>query len=317
MTTSDFSHELIGKANEINDYTRGREGDYVIRKVSLMLGRLASRYEGMPVFVSANIAAVPDESGVRAAMAEITGSIKGFSFDHYPTNMLEENEPKGGVMLNILTPIFNGVEVRDAEDWRLNVLPPELRNGSIDGFVVGIPLIDGQNILQIGDKPEELTTEALTESPESSKQYSYREYVEKVNYLTGQRPTLDGKLDAPRLRAIDEIMQSMVFKCPFIGEIVAIESEYIRSPKPNKEEGYKVLQGSISGVLRKFNLEMFQDYRTKQWKSDVHAVVYTEQVAHMVQIGEMTPETADSLPSTYFIPLSETHTLVTNTGLKN
>ncbi len=316
MIAPNFGHELITKAKEINEYMHRHEGPYALSKTSLMLGRLAAQYRDIPVFVSATIAVVPDEHGVSAGMAEVTGAISGFSFDEYPASILTD-KLDSGVVLNVSTPSYNGVHAKDAEEWRLNVLPLELRNRSIDGFVINVPLIEGQDIVQIGEKPEEITADALSESPELHKQYSYKEYVDKINALTGQRPTVDIKLDAPRLQAINELLHHMVFDCPFLGEVIAIKSEYIRSPKPNNEEGFKVVTGMIGGVLRRFALTAYQDYRTKQWKSDVHPVVYAERIAYMVATGEITPEFADSSPTTFFVPLSEPHMLVTKTSLKS
>jgi len=317
MTNPNLGQELITKASEINSYMRTHEGEYALRKTSLMLGRLASQYSEIPIFASASIVVGPTEHGVGAGMGELTGTIKGFSFDQYPANILTPDSFDSGVVLNMSTPIYNDIEAKDAEAWRLNVLPNALKDPSIEGFVVSIPLIEGQVITQIGEKIEEIVPESFLGRAEQTETYSYRQYVNKIRNITGGRAIMDEQLDAPRMQAVNELVHNMVFKCPFLGEIVAIESEYLRSPKPNNETGFKVSTGVVAGILRKFIIDIFQDYRTKEWKSDIHAVIYTPEVAAEVVAGNITGQHADTLPTTFLVPLSEPHYLATNNGIKD
>jgi hypothetical protein len=312
-----LGNELLAQAGEINSYANTHEGEYALRKTNLMLGRLAAKYSDVPIFASTSISLVPQEEGVGVGLGEFTGKIQDFTFISYPSSLLTPDVEHTGVVLNMTTPKLNDFNASTSNAWRLNVLPEVLRDPSIDGFVIGIPLVEGQNIMQIGETDGEVTVDSLSRSAEQRSEYSYLRYVQQARALLGQRPAFNPRLDAARLRAMEKIMYDIVFECPYLGEVISIRSDYLRSPKPNGEAGFKVGSGAVSGVLRKFIYDTFEDYRTREWKSDVQAVLYSPEVALLVVEGKISAQEADLLPSTRFVPLSEPHVLMTADGVKS
>lgn len=317
MNNLNLGNELLAHAVEINAYANTHEGEYASRKTGLALGRLATRYSNIPIFASTAISLHPDQEGVAVGFGEFTGSIRGFTFDTFPSDILTPEIEQSGVVMVMDTPSFNGHEASASDTWRLNILPERLRHQSIEGFVIGIPLIEGQDIMQIGEREQDATVDSIIGAAEQTSEYSYKQYVQQARAVMGDRSGADARFDGARLSSLDKIMHDIVFKCPYIGEAVAVQSDYIRSPKPHNEKGFKVSQGAVGGILRKFIYSTYEDPRSRERSGDVEAVLYSSEVELLVSEGKMTPQVADTLPSTYYIPLSMPHVLATIDGIKN
>lgn len=302
-----LKRELIEKSEAINVYARSHEGEYADRKTTLMLGRLATAYSHIPVFVNAAPVILPTPEGVDYGMGEVTGSIVGFTYMELPEGVEPWDSAKEGVVMQLSLPKIHDTDSPDAS-WRLNVLPEEMRNLELEGYIVGIPLTEGQKIIQLGDKKEQLSPEAFINPEKNTTEYSYRNYVDKINLLTGGKPLTESMADVAKTKALYELTRNMVMECPYLGGVIVVKSDYIRQPKPNSDS-YQVGEGTVFGVLRKFIHGVYEDVKTKESISDTMAVIYKPIVATMIANGQMTPQEADTLPSTMYVPLSRQHAL--------
>lgn len=314
FSNSQLQEDILRDSEEINQYIRPREGEYVLLKTEKMLGTMAVKYSHIPVFISGSPLILPTSESVWLGLGEVTGKIAGFTYTDLGGEVEQWKPSSEGVVMQVSVPAINGGDAPDAT-WRLNALPKEMRNKEIEGYIIGVPITKSQTILQLGEKEEPLTTQSLTTPERATKEYSYMEYVKNIQALTNNKPTFNEHIDAAKIQAFNKLTHDMVFQCPFLGSVVAIESEYLRSPKPNSD-AYKVGSGQVAGILRKFVHDIYQDYQTKEWLSDMMAVIYDPEIAELVASGELSPQDADKLPTTTYVPLSRPHTLATNTGIQ-
>lgn len=310
-----LQQEILHKAEEVNRYVRTHEGEYVSYKATKMLGRMATAYSHIPVFISGVPLLLPTPDGTGYGMGEITGKISGFTYMNLGGAVEQWKPSNDGVIMHVSVPEL-GREYPSDATWKLNILPEEMRHEDLEGFLIGVPVTDSQRILQLGEKQEPVSVQSLLTPEQTVKEYSYRDYVERVRALTGNNPSFDMATDAAKSQAFEKLLNNIVYECPYLNSLVVIKADYIRRPKPDGS-GYTVAQGTISGILRKFIHDVYQDYQTKEWRSDVMAVVYDAEVAKLVTSGKISPQEADQYPSTNFVPLSKPHILATETGLKS
>lgn len=312
---SQLQENILRDSEEIHRYARGREGDYARLKTSKMLGVLAAKYSHTPVFINGAPLLMPTPDGFGFGLGEMTGKIAGFTYANLEGEIAQWKPSTEGVVMQVSVPALQEGDAPDAP-WRLNALPEEMRNEALEGYIIGVPITESQKILQLGDKEVPLTPQSLITPERTMKEYSYLEYVKKIQALTNNKPTLNDRADVAKIQALDKLIHDMVFECTYLGSVVGINSDYLRSHKPDGN-GFKVSTGQVAGVLRKFVHDIYQDYQTKEWLGDMMAVVYDIEVAHLVTTGQMTPQVADQLPTTFYVPLSRPHVLATETGVKN
>lgn len=308
-----LQQDLLAKATEVNQYARTHEGEYATYKATKMLGRMSTAYSGIPVFINGAPLVTPTPEGPAFGIGEITGHIAGFTYMNLSGQVEEWQPSEEGVVMQVSLPSYNGVDASDA-DWRLHILPEAMRRQDIEGFIVGVPVTEGQSILQLGEKEEAVSVASLLTPEQPVKEYSYQEYVKKIRALTGGKPSFN-QADAAKAQAVEKLAADIALKCPYLGSLIAIDAEYIRIPKPDGT-GYRVGSGTTVGVLRKFILDVYQDYQTKQWISDVMAVVYDPEVAKLVESGKIPVLEADHYPTTKIVPLSRPHVLVAEGEVK-
>lgn len=306
---------ILHDSEEINQYYRPREGEYAHLKVGKMLGAIAAKYSDIPVFINGSSLILPSPEGSGFGLGELTGKIAGFTYSDLDGEVEQWKPSSEGVVMQVSVPTLRTGDSPDAP-WRLNALPEEMRNVDIEGYIVGVPVTENQTILQLGEKQKNLTPQSLITPERSLKKYSYLEYVKNIQALTKNKPTFNQNTDAAKIQAFNKLTHDMVFECPYLGSVVAVESEYIRSPKPNSD-GFKVSYGYVAGVLRKFVHDIYQDYQTKEWIGDMMAVIYNLDVAELVTSGQLSAQEADKLPTTHYVPLSRPHILATKNGIIN
>ena len=314
FSSTQLQEGILHDSEEINQYYRLREGEYARLKVGKMLGAIAAKYSNIPVFVNGASLILPSVEGSGFGLGELTGKIAGFTYSDLGGEVEQWKPGTEGVVMQVSVPTFGADDSPDAS-WRLNALPEEMRNDDIEGYIIGVPVTKNQTILQLGGKEQLLTPQSLITPERSLKEYSYLEYVKNIQALTKNKPTFNQNTDAAKIQALDTLIKDMVFECPYIGNIVAIDASYLRHPKPNSD-GYTVGYGQVAGVLRKFVHDIYQDYQTKEWLSDIMAVVYNPEVASLVTSGKLSPKEADTLPTTTYVPLSRPHVLATGNGIK-
>jgi len=315
FSSTQLQESILHDSEEINQYYRPREGEYAQLKVGKMLGAIAAKYSNIPVFINGTSLILPSPEGSGFGLGELTGKIAGFTYSDLEGEVEQWKPSTEGVVMQVSVPTLSTGDSPDAS-WRLNVLPEEMRNVDIEGYIVGVPVTENQTILQLGEKQKDLTPQSLITPERSLKEYSYLEYVKNIQALTKNIPTFNQTADAAKIQAFNKLTHDMVFECPYLGSVVTVESEYIRSPKPNSD-GFKVSYGQVAGVLRKFVHDIYQDYQTKEWIGDMMAVIYNLDVAELVTSGQLTAQEADKLPTTHYVPLSRPHILATKNGIIN
>jgi hypothetical protein len=312
MTTPDtfsgksweLGDELLLRASEINEYASVGEGSYEGKKVLTMIARLALEYRGTPIYVNAANLLVPERAGIGFGPGQMTGELAGFTYSDYETTDDAFQPVKGtGVLMAFEMDKLNGVEARHAGSYRNNVF------GGTNSrrFVLGMPVIEGNKVMRL-DQPPVIpdSPESLFNSPESSAPYSYREHVDKiVTIMQGRYGII--QTEGALLDALRQEMESMNYNCPYLGKVIISEADYMRRPKADGTDGFKVVKGRVVGSLRKF--VYYPMVLNGTVKGDVQAVIYDYDVADQVTKGLLTPQEADLLPNTTYVPLSMPHKL--------
>ncbi len=315
FSNTELQDRILVDADAINNYLRPRQGEYARLRARRMLGEMVTKFSHIPIFVNGSPMIVPTTEGAGLSIGEITGKIAGFTYGDLGPEIDAWQPHTEGVVMQVSVPLLSEGDAPDAP-WRLNALPEPMRDPSIEGFIVGVPATKSQKILQLGPQQVPLTVASIANAERPKEEYSYLDYVGRIRDLTGNKPSLKPAVDMARIKAFNILIQNMAFECPYLGELVAVESDYIRSPKPSGD-GFNVVYGQISGVLRKFVHDIYQDYQTKEWFGDVMAVVYHPDIAALVVVDKLSSDEADKLASTRYIPLSRPHILATSNGIQS
>jgi len=305
----ELGDKLLLQAEAVNSYAKNREGEYRDIRVSSMLGKMAAEHANVAIYVNAGHLLIPLEQGIGIGTGQMTGAIKGFSYGDYDINDEKlEAKHENGVIMAFEVDKINGVLAEDAKSWR-NVVFPLVPS---DSFVVGMPLIQGNRVMQLSTVtavPDSIDA-FLSAAENTPEEYNYQEYADRIQSLMQNRYALN-ESEGGLAKAVAGELEAMVFNCPYLGNLVEVQADYIRMPKQEDPTRFTIVRGVLSGVLRKFV------YDTMVYEGNaigaVQAVIYDPRVADAVSRGIITPQEADQHHTTTFVPLHLRHTL-TNLG---
>ena len=142
----EFGEKLILDSQEINIYAANREGEYAMRKVTSMLGKLATKYEGTAVYINGSNLLIPEREGIGIGPGQMTGEVTGFVYGDYAT-LNDDFEPlySTGVIMAFEMDKLNDVSAVAAAKWR-NVVFPEIQSNR---FMVGMPVIPSNRAMEL------------------------------------------------------------------------------------------------------------------------------------------------------------------------
>jgi len=267
---------------------------------------LTETHKNTEVFVQSMNAMVPLPEGVGIGLSESHGQIVGFGYGEFSADGMTYR-PQHGLITFVAIDVFNGESANDLPH-RLNVLPPGIPSADIVGAVIGVPVVRGTKIakiqegFQIPDSIEDIVYEANAED------FKHMDFVQSINAITGQVAIVHPSIDKTKLDSAFNILSAMNQRCPYMGKSVEVTSSHMRVKHPLKDT-HLVIKGTVDGVIRKFIIASYQDLDTKDFRSDVQAVIYEPSVAEKVYSGELTPQQADKQPTTVFVPLSIPHVI--------
>lgn len=272
--------------------------------------RLSDLYIGEEVYVDAPVSLVPTEAGSGVGASKTTGAISGFSYQEYPRiDQGKLGSERMGLVLLAEIDNLNGTPAIKAP-WRNAILELFDVQPKNDVFTIGVPLLEKPKIARVGSlKVLPDNVDQFLELAESTPdEFSYQDYVRRVDKITGGQPLRTASEDMPLLGSVQKIIKEMVASCPYLGSSVVIDSRNIRRPSPKKVNAYNIWSGSAQGILRKFIYGVY--FEQGEARSGIQAVIYAPKIADLVYAGKLSAATADALPSTSFIPLSLPHELI-------
>jgi hypothetical protein len=319
---NDYEERLLQEVAIINEWVaernaRGSNYEATIRKVTDKLVPLAVSFRDTAAYIKAPLLIIPLGNGnTGVGMGEVTGEIVGFQFREYPTigEDMEEGEDAAGVVALVATK--HGVEVEKPADIWDEVIPPEIQKlGNIDYGRQGVlpvivPVTEGTRFTQVDNStPLILNVSSVLSAAESVSEYNYRDYVDRIENLMQGRWRLNPGADEALAAALHKEVSAMCRQCPFLQTPVEVTSDYIRTPSMLNADSYAIVKGTLRGEFRRFLYGAYFPPGEKP-RGTVMAIIYTEDIAALVNEGNLSTQEADKIPAgAFFVPLNLDHSL--------
>lgn len=312
--------------NKINKWVedRNERGSHVgstRRKLGPKLSALTKQFQDVAAYVQAPLIILPMEDGTEGVgIGEATGEIVGFVYRKYSTinDQMEEGPIREGIVAIIATGGTN-VDGLTTASWN-RIIPEQAGVAVPDDFAkkgvvpMLIPIIEGTHFTQIDNSiplhfnPSHLLTAEAIKNPTNG----YRDYVARIENLMNGKYTMSPGMDKALMSALYKELNAMNNNCPFIGQDVEISASYMRTLSQINIGEFIVFGGAINGILRKFIYEPYFPGAAQphlKARGAVQAVVYPPEVAKMVYGGQLSPQEADKMAGTIFVPLDQEYTL--------
>jgi hypothetical protein len=318
----DLEARIMPQAAAISDWytsreARGSHHDTTIRKLLPKLSELTEEYKDTMAYIQSPLILIPHADGTESiGVGEVTGEIVGFTLSTYGTinDKLEEGPAQTGVVAVIATGGTNSVGSSPAA-W-IHFLPDPVRAEYIAKEVVPvlIPLIKGTHLTKIDNAiPLNLTVSHIANAEKNSQPYEHRAYVQKIERLMNGRMTGTKGIDDPLLAAVAIELNAMNASCPFLGQTVTMEADYMRVPSTVTPGRYSVVAGTASGILRSFIYDTYtpsaSQHPNKPARATVQAVLLSPFATALLNAGKITDEQARLLPGSIVVPLDQNHVL--------
>lgn len=325
---NNLQERLISSANIINSWVQGRRqrGSHEkTTQIKLMrkIGELALEFQGTAAYMRLPFMIMPLENGNEIlSFGEVTGEIVGFAYREYPTltERMEQGPSREGTVAIVAT---GGTNIEGVTPASWNQVIPEVARAAMPmsddytqkGVVpVLAPIVEGARFTQVDNRlplhlnPSHVLRAEFADSPKRD----YLEYVRRIENLMKGKYILRPEMDRPIMSALHNVLSSMNADCPLLGQSVEISAAYMQTPSPSMPDEYTVLEGDVTGTLRKFIYAPYfpdDSHPHLRQRGAVQAVVYKPDVAERVYRGELSPQEADKMPGTIYMPLDQQHKL--------
>jgi hypothetical protein len=323
-----FEQHFLGAVNQINDWVSGRNqrgshAETTERKLVPKLAALTQEFRDTAAYIRTPLVLLPMEDGsLGVGIGETTGEIVGFQYGDYPTfsETFEEGPVEQGVIAIIATGSSNTEGLTPAS-WD-KVIPEETRvrlGGSDDykkkGVVpVLIPITQHTRLTKVDNSvplnfnPSQLFSFEST----NNRPVDYREYVARIESLMNGKYLGTRGTDGALMAALHKELAAMNRDYPHLGQSVEVSASYMRTPSQINKGSFTIVDGTITGILRKFIYEPYFPGPSKphmKARGTVQAVIYPPEIAQLVYSGQLSAQEADKIPGTVFVPLDQEHSL--------
>jgi|GEM_PF-5907365 len=282
------------------------------RKLERRLMALTSQQRNQPAFIEAPLIVAPTEQGVGFGPGQISGTIVGFTWAQYPSinEQFEVGKDETGLMVLVSSGGVNESTAEAAQAWKHSLLPAGLPTTGITGIIAGVPLIPGTKIAKLSEletSPDNVSEFFAAAAEQTAPPQDYMQFVRRIDVITKRQAIAHEMVDKAMISALSLELRRMNFTSPLLGKLVVVTSNDLRFPNPDKPGRFLKATGGLPGVLRKFVYEPY--VHEGELCGGVQAVIWPPAIYERVQRGEMTPQEADKLPVTGFVPLSLPHKL--------